>query len=690
MGTLQINDFKYGIDRRRERVAGVAGTLWVLDNAVLTRGGDIERAKKFVPAYTLPAGTFGLSRLGDQLWVFGSQVDPGMPFGVIYSQLSAPASANMVEVLDAKQFLGANYVIARFDDGNIYHFYSGSRVTDWDTVAAANSNYNTLAQYFSDLINLSADVTAKASVSTIQITANTPGTPFTLSAAAVDKGSDATQSATVSTTVANVAAVQEVRATGTVTITGGSFGVLNKIGALSVGGVDLINSPVGWVSDNASTANALATAINNQTGVHGYKALASGAVVTITAATGTGSAPNGATISISLGGNVTALTSGTMSGGVDAVAAVAQVSKVTFGGTYEPVDQFTITLNGDAYVATGLASGTGIACRPHQKRMWTVVGTQLIGSKLNDASDFSDTSTSSGYVVIDVSSASEGTGRLLGLGVYTDYLAVFSRSQIRLYSITTDATTISFYQELANTGALAGLSIVTFGNADTFYLSSTGVRSIRTRSQLNLPSVSDIGEALDTYIRSKIISLPEGTVRKALGAIEPVDGRFWLAMGSEIYVLSYFEASKVTAWSVLKPGFEINGIARIDDNLYVRSGDTVYLYGGAQSTTYPDADESVVTFETPFLSANHPSLKKLIGGFDIGCLNTWEMSLYVDPNDETRIVPLGVFYETTYSKPDAATPVEAAVFAFKGVCREAGRATVSGLALHFKGESAEV
>src|SRR3546814_12010142 len=67
---LLIEDFKLGLDRRRSRETGVPGSLWTLVNAHITRGGEIERMKKPVPAYTLPSGTFGMAP--DRLTVFGS------------------------------------------------------------------------------------------------------------------------------------------------------------------------------------------------------------------------------------------------------------------------------------------------------------------------------------------------------------------------------------------------------------------------------------------------------------------------------------------------------------------------------------------------------------------------------------------------------------------------------------------
>ena len=61
MGSIFLSDFKFGLDRRRTRVAGENGTLWDAKNVLVSRGGDIERPKRFVPTYSLPPGqTFGL------------------------------------------------------------------------------------------------------------------------------------------------------------------------------------------------------------------------------------------------------------------------------------------------------------------------------------------------------------------------------------------------------------------------------------------------------------------------------------------------------------------------------------------------------------------------------------------------------------------------------------------------------
>src|SRR3546814_16270182 len=97
---LLIEDFRLGLDRRRSRETGVPGSLWTLVNAHMTRGGEIERMKKPVPAYTLPPGTFGMAP--HRLTVFGSAASRAVPEGVTSQRLRHPADLPMAEVLDVE------------------------------------------------------------------------------------------------------------------------------------------------------------------------------------------------------------------------------------------------------------------------------------------------------------------------------------------------------------------------------------------------------------------------------------------------------------------------------------------------------------------------------------------------------------------------------------------------------------
>lgn len=163
MAYAVIEDFRLGVNRTRMQVAGKPGSLWECVNAHITRGGEIEKRKKFAPKYTLPAGTFGMQAAGSTLYVFGSGADPGVPTGVTYQRLESPIGASMTGVVASEVFDGAPYVIAAYDDGRKHHFNNGVRVTDWDGGTNLPSAVGTTLKTFSSKMYSTAASIAYAS-----------------------------------------------------------------------------------------------------------------------------------------------------------------------------------------------------------------------------------------------------------------------------------------------------------------------------------------------------------------------------------------------------------------------------------------------------------------------------------------------------------------------------------------------
>lgn len=81
---LLIENFNSGLDSRRMALTSRPGTLQQLENAHITRGGEIEKRKAFDAIAYLPTGTFGLHSANGALWVFGSSpsLDPNV-FGAL-------------------------------------------------------------------------------------------------------------------------------------------------------------------------------------------------------------------------------------------------------------------------------------------------------------------------------------------------------------------------------------------------------------------------------------------------------------------------------------------------------------------------------------------------------------------------------------------------------------------------------
>lgn len=74
-----IQDFSQGLDTRKSAATLPPGSLRYANNVHVTRGGELEKRKAFVPWVTLPAGSVGLTSDRDNLIVFGNgaQSPPG-------------------------------------------------------------------------------------------------------------------------------------------------------------------------------------------------------------------------------------------------------------------------------------------------------------------------------------------------------------------------------------------------------------------------------------------------------------------------------------------------------------------------------------------------------------------------------------------------------------------------------------
>lgn len=689
MAYFLIEDFRAGMERRRERVAGMPGTLWLGKNVHITRGGDVERRLKFVPVYNV-AGSFGAASIRSQSWVFGSaDLAAAMPNGVQYQRLVAGGAA-MTKLLDVKTYSGKFYAIAEYSDGNVYHFYDGTRVSSWDTAADAGADFTTLADTFATKLEANAAIAAASFGNKVVLTALVPGTGFSVSTGTADGGGTNDQTAAITHTQPNVAPVTEVRAAAQISVVGGSNDPgVNQVLSVTINAVQVLSSAIDWSGSNATTALRVAQSINAGFSFHGYSASAIDTTVTILAAPGTGTAPNGRDVVVTPSGNVSVSADAALTGGVTGVTAVAQIETITFGGTFQPADTFTVTVNGTSYVSTGRASGTGRTAYVDKNRVWSPAGSLERYCKLNDPTDW--VGGDAGF--INVASATEGNERLVVAARYQALAAFISGDNITLYQLDQDPANFAISDTLEHTGTKSAKSVVRYGNNDVFYLDITGIRSLRARDASNAPFVSDIGNAIDTYVQELVAALSKDEQANAIAAIEPKDGRYLLVLGSTIVVLSYFPGAKISAWSIYDlaefGGAPVQAFIRVDGKLGVRAGDFIYFYGGLSGEEQPGDDEVIAEVELPFMSGKTPATIKSLTGFDVAAVNTWACEIAFDPNFPDRTINVGNLSSITFADPSRIPlPGDTSMVAPKMVCSKGGRASISMLAIHYEGEDA--
>lgn len=330
-----ISDFKDGLDVRKSPWTSQAGSLQQLDNAHITRGGEIEKRKEFTGLGDLLAATQALAaaKVGGAergLVVFGSDPAPSLPAGVTYQRLQHPdGGVDMTGVAALTLFSGAPYVVADFADGSQWHFYDGALVTDWGAgiVRSSMSTNSSIAEHLRGLIDADASYAATRSGAQITVTGSL-GVDYAVSSETSNvAGGVNDQSITITELEAPIAPVAGKAAVAEFAILEGTDdgGVSNYISAVRVdiNGVftELISANVAYVTSPELTAVALVSAINAGTGTHGYAASTKYGRVFIYAETNDGDSANGRVLEVSAYGNVIlysgsfAVTGGTNAGG---------------------------------------------------------------------------------------------------------------------------------------------------------------------------------------------------------------------------------------------------------------------------------------------------------------------------------------------------------------------------------------
>ena len=648
MGTIWVKEFTGGLAARRLPEATAGGVLVKAVNGHITSGGEFEERAAFVEAYRLPADTFGLSRDRNGLYVFGSAAAPSTPVGVTYQRLQhADGSTAMSRLLKAELNAGKIYAVAEFVDGSIFHFYDGARVTDWydgraraafdvtgggitaavgavgsfevtgGTLLAGVNKLSDLKINGVSIISGAVDhtgnnaTTAAAIASAINSHSSTPDYTATSNGQTVYVTAATTGTAINGTAI--VATVAGNLTTGNhIVMSGGAAAITSSLDDLKVNGVSLMASGVSWATSNEATATAIAAAINSHTSAPEYEAVASGTRVNIIAAD-PGADKNGYAVAFTLtnGFTVSPSTGLVMADGLDST------------GTFQP----------GAFVKT-IGS-----------KMYSTSGENLHFSGIREPTKWTTDTVGAGF--IGMSSIAEGLDELVAVAKYQSSIATFSEQTTQITYVDPDPTLNRQLQTLENTGTRYPNSVTQFGDDDLFYVDG-GVRSLRSRDSSNAASTTDIGVPIDTLVRAALDAVGDNELTKVIGCIEPREKRFWLSVKDQIFVFSFFNGAKVSAWSTYLPGFEVEDITVFRRRVYLRSGDTIYVYGGlGDDLTY---DDTVAEAWLPYLDANAPTREKTWAGVDAALQGEWGVYAAMQPTNLAAEDNVATLFETTYNR----------------------------------------
>ena len=300
------------------------------------------------------------------------------------------------------------------------------------------------------------------------------------------------------------------------------------------------------------------------------------------------------------------------------------------GYTAVPPWQQTVWWNGAVLYDVGGGQTTGTYARTYKTKMYRNNWQYLSFSGVNDPSVNDPSSVASpGAGFINVATNDPDGEACVAMEVFYDKMAIFARLMTQVWSLDPDPTKDTLGQVL-RIGTVAPHSVLQFGTGDILFLSDSGVRSLKSQTVTLTAGVSDVGSAIDPLMTAQIRTNGYGA-SLAQAVVQPIAGRYWLAIGNTVYVLSYFPAGHITAWSTLSPGFAVQEWATVDNRIYCRGPDqTLYLYGGVDNQTY---DSAPVTVRTPHMEMEGPTTRKRIQSVDVMCQGPWSISMGMLPNN---------------------------------------------------------
>ena len=440
-------------------------------------------------------------------------------------------------------------------------------------------------------------------------------------------------------------------------------GQRNAVSSILSNGVELLSDidpatmntnpdPAQYMGDSTEQlAINIVDSINSKTNVHGHTATREDTRVLITAPAGTGSSVNRRPFYVRTDGNVILSSSKGFSGGQDEIPGVPKIVRINFTGTPNVGDKCWVMITDPArpqtpykFGATRMAGKKGVFNFTYKGKEYIGIGSTLYFSSLNNPVKWDTYDSGSGF--IDMSNNFGGRDDLTGAGVYQNSIAVFTERNCQLWFFDPDPNQNKQQQILDNTGCLAPNSVVSVGATDLFYLSYNGVRSLQSRESTDAAYANDIGSPIDEIVISILAGLTPAQRAEAKALIEPIDGRYWISIGSRLFVLSYFKGSNILAWSEYVLGFQVDEMVAFRDKVYLRAGNKIYLYGGNSGSEY---DSCPVVVELPYLDANKPGTFKSVNGVDITCQGTWKVFMGFDYTNANARDEIATFTQPSFA-----------------------------------------
>lgn len=372
-------------------------------------------------------------------------------------------------------------------------------------------------------------------------------------------------------------------------------------------------------------------------------------------------------------------------GGATSTTGVGKQVAITVSGTPQVGDKFNVKLGNTNFGFVGKPTGRVTALETLKDKVYAGAGSILFYSAIAAPTKW-DFTVDIGAGFNNMANNTSGAEKITGLAKYQGNMAVFSRWSTQIWFMDPDPVGNRQLQVLDNIGALAARSIVSVGDIDVFFLSDTGIRSLRARDSSNAAFVSDIGTPIDPLVIEILRGYTDEEKAAACSVVEPEDGRYWLSLGSHVYVFTYFAGAKVSAWARYVMPSPVRWLSVQAGRVYARCDDeSLQLLGGLNNTEYDDTSVLVIT---PFMDARQPGTHKEIAGIDLGIEGEWEVDIALDPGNPDAYERVAQIDRPTYAMERITVDGITSHFKLRLRSRGSGYARLSNIAVHYNGVEA--
>lgn len=243
----------------------------------------------------------------------------------------------------------------------------------------------------------------------------------------------------------------------------------------------------------------------------------------------------------------------------------------------------------------------------------------------------------------------QGEREANALGVYKKSLVVMSADSAQIWTVDPDPTAMGLEDTVANVGSSFPRTVCNV-NSDLYFLSDYGFRSITTLAYTDNLSDVDIGSPIDTIVREKLKS----TDKTPKSFYFYGTGQYVTCIGTQLYVYSVSATAKVKAWSLYVLPEEVDDVAQLGQDMYLRCGDNVYKL---DQEAYTDDGQQFETYiQIPYMDFKRPGILKHIVGIDVVCEGDCYVSVGFDESDTDAATPEALIRNNT--RPGNLIPIE--------------------------------